>query len=283
MPCWTIPFWRNGLRSRISAICRTMSASAMPRSWHRSTGMTLAAALRSHHVYVTGSLCEPAGMHHIEGASCGLPVLYRKSGALPEYCADFGEGFDGPDLPGALRRLAGAYHVWADRVLTYPYSADRMCGRYLDLFATLLSAGKPPCSCAAGGGMMDAMTAMRGERLPMRTWVQNAVDDLPRFIDRLRVSGHRGTISPRNRGVLADGRSDRSRVYGPRREAACPPRNVGTDDGKRAAGACGSDPLVSDRRRVAGELLGQRRIRGPSTGRLARPEHIALRRVRCNR
>lgn len=101
-------------------------------------GHTLADALRSHHVYVTGSLCEPAGMHHIEGASCGLPLLYRKSGALPEYCADFGEGFEGADLPAALRRLAGGYHVWADRMLSYPYSAERMCGEYLSLFTALL-------------------------------------------------------------------------------------------------------------------------------------------------
>jgi hypothetical protein len=102
-------------------------------------GDALASALRSNHVYVTGSVCEPAGMHHIEGASCGLPLLYRKSGALPQYCADFGEGFDGADLPAALRRLAGAYHVWADRVLTYPYSAERMCGQYLGLFEMLLT------------------------------------------------------------------------------------------------------------------------------------------------
>ncbi len=101
-------------------------------------GHALADALRSQHVYVTGSVCEPAGMHHIEGAACGLPVLYRNSGALPEYCADFGEGFDGPDLLAALRRLVGAYHVWADRIMTYPHSADRMCGRYLDLFVSLL-------------------------------------------------------------------------------------------------------------------------------------------------
>jgi hypothetical protein len=101
-------------------------------------GHELAAALRSHHIYVTGSMHEPAGMHHIEGASCGLPLLYRKSGALPEYCSDFGEGFDGTDFPAALRRLAGAYHVWADRVLTYPYTASRMCGEYLELFTALL-------------------------------------------------------------------------------------------------------------------------------------------------
>lgn len=102
-------------------------------------GHALADALRANHVYLTGSVFEPAGMHHIEGAACGLPLLYRRSGALPEYCADFGEGFDGDDLPVALHRLVAAYHVWADRVLTYPHTAERMCGRYLELFGTLLA------------------------------------------------------------------------------------------------------------------------------------------------
>jgi hypothetical protein len=101
-------------------------------------GHELAAAIRSHHVYVTGSQNEPAGMHHIEGAACGLPLLYRRSGALPEYCAAFGVGFDGPDLPRALRELALTYHVWADRVQSYPYSADAMCRQYLVLFKELL-------------------------------------------------------------------------------------------------------------------------------------------------
>jgi glycosyltransferase involved in cell wall biosynthesis len=96
-------------------------------------GVALASTLRSHHVYVTGSVNEPAGMHHIEGAACGLPLVYRRSGALPEYCADFGEGFDGPDIFDALQRLVNSYHVWADRVLTYPYTAERMCLQYLDV------------------------------------------------------------------------------------------------------------------------------------------------------
>ena len=104
-------------------------------------GHDLAAALRSHHIYVTGSICEPAGMHHIEGAACGLPLLYRRSGALPEYCAEFGEGFEGPDLPAALHRLTLSYHVWADRVQTYPYTAERMCEQYLALFRRLAHRG----------------------------------------------------------------------------------------------------------------------------------------------
>ena len=106
-------------------------------------GHELAAAIRSHHVYVSGSQNEPAGMHHIEGAACGLPLLYRRSGALPEYCAPFGVGFDGPDLPQALRELALTYHVWADRVRSYPHSAEAMCGHYLDLFEELLHERMP--------------------------------------------------------------------------------------------------------------------------------------------
>ena len=27
-------------------------------------------------------------MHHIEGILSGLPIIYRNSGALPEYCGD---------------------------------------------------------------------------------------------------------------------------------------------------------------------------------------------------
>lgn len=53
--------------------------------------------------------------------------------------------------------------------------------------------------------MMDAMTAMRGERLPMRLWVQHVVDDLPRFIDGLRVSGTAVRYLPATAGVLPTG------------------------------------------------------------------------------
>ena len=53
--------------------------------------------------------------------------------------------------------------------------------------------------------MMDAMTAMRGERLPMRTWVQTTVADLPGFIDRLRVSDTPARYLPATAGVLPTG------------------------------------------------------------------------------
>ena len=37
-------------------------------------------------------------MHHIEGALSGLPLIFRKSGALPEYCSDYGIEFIDDDL-----------------------------------------------------------------------------------------------------------------------------------------------------------------------------------------
>lgn len=103
-------------------------------------GQALADALRSHHAYVTASINEPAGMHHIEGAMCGLPLLYRMSGALPEYCQGFGEGFNGPeDFAAALRRLMAGYAQWNARMPAYDRTATAMSAGYLALFEDLVA------------------------------------------------------------------------------------------------------------------------------------------------
>jgi hypothetical protein len=101
-------------------------------------GAVLGSALAEHHAYVTASVNEPAGMHHIEGALTGLPLLYRRSGALPEYCSGFGEAFDGPDdVEQALARLVANYSAWKAAVGSYSNTADRMTNGYLDLFERL--------------------------------------------------------------------------------------------------------------------------------------------------
>ena len=58
------------------------------------SGENLAEAIKKNHIYLTASLNEPSGNHHIEGAQCGLPLLYINSGGIPEYCSGFGEVFD---------------------------------------------------------------------------------------------------------------------------------------------------------------------------------------------
>jgi glycosyltransferase involved in cell wall biosynthesis len=101
-------------------------------------GEALARELSSHHVYVTASMNEPAGMHHIEGAMCGLPLLYRRSGALPEYCDGFGIEFVGTDFVSALQRMMEEYESHADQMANYPHTAERMCGEYIALFDQIL-------------------------------------------------------------------------------------------------------------------------------------------------
>ncbi|CAM2057406.1 hypothetical protein DSUL_150070 [Desulfovibrionales bacterium] len=99
-----------------------------------------AAILRQHHVYITASYFEPAGLHHAEGAMCGLPVLYRKSGALPEYNRSFGLGFTDETFEDTLCRMYTEYTRWADAVQNYPADAeDRMCREYYNLFTNLVA------------------------------------------------------------------------------------------------------------------------------------------------
>lgn len=102
-------------------------------------GDVLARELASHHVYVTASVSEPAGMHHIEGAMCGLPLLYRRSGALPEYCAGFGIGFDDTDFTAALRQMLEQYGSHVENMAGYTHTAEHMCKEYIDLFDQMLA------------------------------------------------------------------------------------------------------------------------------------------------
>jgi len=98
----------------------------------------LADSLRENHVYVTGSINEPGGNHQNEGALCGLPLLYRNSGCMPEYCDGYGVMFDGPDdFEGALVRMMDGYESWRKRVAAYPCTTERTVQAYLELVQTL--------------------------------------------------------------------------------------------------------------------------------------------------
>lgn len=104
------------------------------------SGKALADELRRHHVYVTASQFEPGGNHQNEGACCGLPLLYRNSGCMPEYCDGFGEVFDGPaDFAAAFERLAARYADARAKMLAYPWTARRMCADWLAAFDEILT------------------------------------------------------------------------------------------------------------------------------------------------
>jgi hypothetical protein len=79
-----------------------------------------------------------AATHQNEGALCGLPLLYRRSGCLPEYCDGFGISFDETDFETGLRQMVEQYDGLVAAMPAYPHTAERTCANYLDLFDQLI-------------------------------------------------------------------------------------------------------------------------------------------------
>jgi glycosyltransferase involved in cell wall biosynthesis len=101
------------------------------------TGPPLAEKLRDCHLYLTASRWEPCGMHHVEGAQCGLPMVYHEDGGgIVEAARLYGVGFR-DDLAGALRAAAERLPELRRRVLGHMPSGDRMVMGYADVIQRL--------------------------------------------------------------------------------------------------------------------------------------------------
>lgn len=98
----------------------------------------MAEEMQNHHVYLTASINEPAGMHHIEGALCGLPLLYRDSGALPEYCEGFGLIFNESNFLEKLKQIRNEYFYYKKNLNNYPHNSIKMSAEYEQLFFRLI-------------------------------------------------------------------------------------------------------------------------------------------------
>lgn len=127
-------------------------------------GNALAAELRSHDVYITASKNEPAGMHHIEGALCGLPILYIESGALPEYCHNYGIGFNEKNLEERLWEMRSNYKAIKKQLELYPHTSERMNTQYMELFEKLLNttATTKPSLCKLALLLLNSQLKLRG-------------------------------------------------------------------------------------------------------------------------
>ncbi len=101
-------------------------------------GLELAKELKKHNIYLTASKNEPSGNHHIEGAQCGLPVLYLNSGGVVEYCKDYGVSFENQsDFQTALNTLIKNYEIYFKKIMDYPNDSENMCFEYLELFRNI--------------------------------------------------------------------------------------------------------------------------------------------------
>lgn len=102
------------------------------------SGSILADEIRKNDVYLTASLNEPSGNHHIEGAQCGLPILFIDSGGVSEYCKEFGVMFNKYNLKEKLDEIFLNYSSYKEKMNSYPNNSDIMCKNYMDLFENLI-------------------------------------------------------------------------------------------------------------------------------------------------
>lgn len=102
------------------------------------SGTALADALKENHAYVTGSLNEPGGNHQNEAALCGLPLLYIRSGCMPEYLEGYGlEFLNKTDFEDKLRELMENYEVWQKKIKLYPHNSYKSCQQWISLLEKL--------------------------------------------------------------------------------------------------------------------------------------------------
>ena len=88
--------------------------------------------LRSSDIYITGTINESAGMHHIEAAGCGLPILYVNSGALKEYCHKYGLEVNYNNFLKKILFLKTKYVYYENKMKKFNNYDQQMFEQYLD-------------------------------------------------------------------------------------------------------------------------------------------------------
>ena len=102
------------------------------------SGKDLARELKSNNLYITASINEPSGNHHIEAAQCGLPILYIDSGGITEYCKDFGVAYTKENLIEKINYVKNNYEDYYKKMIYYSNSSDTMVREYEKLMLRLI-------------------------------------------------------------------------------------------------------------------------------------------------
>jgi len=104
------------------------------------SGKELGDELRKHDIYITASRWEPCGMHHIEGAASGLPVIYHtEGGGIVEGCKNHGLSFRNvEEIPERLEDVKRSYKKLISKIDYQFLSSDRCVSRYLDIVNSMI-------------------------------------------------------------------------------------------------------------------------------------------------
>lgn len=109
------------------------------RTFAPTCGIDLANKLRSCHAYLTASLWEPCGMHHVEGAQCGLPLLFHEDGGgIVEAGKKYGIGFR-DDVKSAILDMRENYTYYRLCLFKNMPSGDCMSLEYSEIIQRLIS------------------------------------------------------------------------------------------------------------------------------------------------
>jgi len=98
-------------------------------------GMEVGNVLRAHDIYITGAKFEACGMHHIEAASCGLPVIYHKDGGgIVEMCKSHGvEVENEQQVLHAIEKIIKNYNVYCQKIDYDRLSEEESYKKYLNV------------------------------------------------------------------------------------------------------------------------------------------------------
>ncbi len=100
-------------------------------------GKDLASELKLHDIYITASENEPSGNHHMEGALCGLPILYKNSGATSEYCKDYGVSYEIDSFFDSLDLIKENYDNLVCKLNEYPYDFINAANSFDHIFSEI--------------------------------------------------------------------------------------------------------------------------------------------------
>lgn len=110
------------------------------RTFPPTSGTVLADLLRQCHVYITASLWEPCGMHHVEGAQCGLPLLFHEDGGgIVEAGNKYGIGFREESLLQSIKEMRERYFEMREKVLKYMPDGKQMASECVQIVQKILS------------------------------------------------------------------------------------------------------------------------------------------------
>jgi len=103
------------------------------------SGIDLGKELRKADIYITASRWEPGANHNIEGARCGLPVLYhRDGGSTKEVSKSYGLEFhDIPSLQDSIDKIIKSYNEFRNKIPYDFLSSDMCCEEYYELIQSI--------------------------------------------------------------------------------------------------------------------------------------------------